>query len=77
MWFMRHAGGYWKADHTKQELILFNILHEKVEYETGLEVMDQAESLKDLTRRYQKLEVDHTADGRSNSDLNIVIRTVQ
>jgi hypothetical protein len=52
MWFMRCAGGYWRTDHSRQELILFNILHERVEYETHLELMDQSRIAE---RSYQEI----------------------
>jgi hypothetical protein len=42
MWLVRHAGGYWRTDHSRQELILFNILRERAEYETGLKIINQS-----------------------------------
>jgi hypothetical protein len=39
---MRCAGGYWRKACSRQELILFNILHERIEYETNLKIMAQS-----------------------------------
>jgi hypothetical protein len=49
---MRCAGGYWRTDCSRQELILFNILHERVEYETNLEIMSQSRIAE---RSYQEI----------------------